>query len=57
MLFWDRRRPRLPTLPLPNLSGDKCRRGRLRSQKSTSDTPTGLLKGNDTATPSSGKER
>jgi len=33
-LFWDRRRPRLHTLPLAILSGDEGRRGRLRSQKS-----------------------
>jgi len=33
-LFWDRRRPRLPDVTLAGLSGDECRRGRLRSQKS-----------------------
>src|SRR6185503_2314260 len=44
-LFWDRKRPRLPSLPLANLVAMKCRRGRLRSQKSAPITPRASLKG------------
>jgi len=33
-LFWDRRRPRLPTSPMRNFKRNGGRRGRLRFQKS-----------------------
>jgi len=44
-LFWDRRRPRLLTLPLEDPQWNDGRRGRLRSQKSAPISPLASLKG------------
>ena len=44
-LFWERRRPRLPTSPLGALSPNLCRRGRLRSQKSVHFVFEGVTEG------------
>src|SRR6185503_8229723 len=45
-LFWDRRRPRLHFVATKFASGNVCRRGRLRSQKSAPVTIEASLKGN-----------
>jgi len=44
-LFWDRRRPRLHSSRLTDLSGNVGRRGRLRSQKSALISLKASLKG------------
>ena len=46
-LFWDRARPRLHPVATKISWSNTGRRGRLRSQKSTPDTSTVLLKGTE----------